>query len=756
MDDPDLIAYLCPLTERARSSVRRTENRSRCFQPPEATERKPERRQPGDRTPPREENSPDRFPDFVGNEVLKLTFSKGPKNYQGFVLGRESKKCDIVLASQATPDVSGSHCFLTFNEYDQLILHDTSFNGTIVSYNGKGAETRRKFSWIVGGHSVPDKEQSNVVIQLSKKLSFRIVCAKRKNEEEYTAKIRQFRSDLEKLGESALDGLNLESRITTAQYTQSHSPGQEPLLLTLSELGRGGFGVVTCLWDVSCGVTYAHKSPLANQMDQMDQSDRDKLIKAWGNEIDLLKSVSHAHIVKLLGWEKEPLPQLYLEYMELGTLNHIEEITVDEALIVLCQSLSALEYLHGLSPPIGHRDIKPANILVSHLDPLYIKLADFGLAKEGSLRTGCGTERYWAPEIAERALGWNYRELYTHTVDIWSLGVVILELTHGLPSGSAKDPDWGNKIIAKAKSSPGAIAEFLSTAMIIQDPAKRYSASRCLDEAKQLPAPSRTGHQTPTAASYAALGKTTAIFRGAGKQLATPYGPASPIRQRHSRALRSSLTSPTSTITPHKPRPATLHAGPYEEQLRVHDPACVLSSPAQLGRQDPPGWDMPSHPSLPQSNLQNEYGSQNNPAEGYQQANEQSYHQMPLQPFWNNATGGPSPPYVPASIHHYGYSPGENFEWYRQTTGQQQSARYPQTSSNAMIEPSRPYPPAPPGSMHQYDYSSQNNIYEYSSQNNFEVAQAQQSNVQHQPTRQSQRHTSRSTLGEQDVSRRSR
>ncbi|EEQ90607.1 serine/threonine protein kinase [Blastomyces dermatitidis ER-3] len=651
--------------------------------------------------PPREESSTDFFPDFVGSEMLKLTFSKGPKNYQGFVLGRESHTCDIVLASQTSPDVSGSHCFLTFNEYDQLILHDTSTNGTIVSYNGKGAENRKKFSWIVAGHPVPDEEMHDIVIQLGKDLSFRIVCAKRTNEEEYTAKIRQFRSDLEKLEESALDSLNLESRLITAHYTQSHSPRQEPLLLALSELGRGAFGVVTCLWDVSCGVTYAQKTPLAAQTKHMAQSEHDQLIEEWGNEIDLLKSVSHPIGSGIFTWT-EP-------------------------------AHCASRY-------------KPQNILVLHRDPLHIKLADFGLAKEGSLRTKCGTQRYFPPEIAERSRYWKYRELYTHAVDIWSLGVVILELTHGLPSGGARDPDWGNKIIDKVNSSPDAIAEFLSTAMIVKDPAKRYSASRCLDEAKQLLAPSRTGHQTPTATSYAAGSKTTAIFRGVGKQLTTPHSPASPIRKKHSRVLRSSLTSPTSTITPHKRHPATLHARPYEEQLRVQDPACVVSSPAQLGRQDPSDWDIPPHPSLPQSILQNEYGSQNNP-EAYQQTNEPYYPTRPLQPFLNNATTSPSPPYVPASIHHYGFGPQDDFEWYQQTTGQQQSAGYSQTSSNAMTEPSRHYPPAPPGSMHQYEYRSQND---------FEGCQVQQANVQHQSTRRSQRHTSRSTPGEEDVSRRSR
>ena len=54
---------------------------------------------------------------------------------------------------------------------------------------------------------------------------------------------------------------------------------------------------------------------------------------------------------------------------------------------VLCRGLSALQDLHGRKDPIVHRDIKPANILLQCRDPLYIKLADFGLSRaQGNLK----------------------------------------------------------------------------------------------------------------------------------------------------------------------------------------------------------------------------------------------------------------------------------------------------------------------------------------------------------------------------------
>lgn len=128
--------------------------------------------------------------------------------------------------------------------------------------------------------------------------------------------------------------------------------------------------------------------------------------------------------------------------MPLGTLRDqylSGNVPEDDILMIFEQSLSALAYLHGLKPPIAHRDIKPDNILVRCLNPLYIKLADFGLAKEKTtknpLKTICGTATYAAPEIA-KYLG-SSRDVptgkYTTAVDSWSLGVVILWCGYGLP-----------------------------------------------------------------------------------------------------------------------------------------------------------------------------------------------------------------------------------------------------------------------------------------------------------------------------------
>lgn len=77
---------------------------------------------------------------------------------------------------------------------------------------------------------------------------------------------------------------------------------------------------------------------------------------------------------------------------------------------------------------MAYRDLKPENILVESRFPLYLQFTDFGLANDQpDLRTFCGTEQYTVPELY---IG----RSYTTVVDIWSLGVIVLEYVYGLPT----------------------------------------------------------------------------------------------------------------------------------------------------------------------------------------------------------------------------------------------------------------------------------------------------------------------------------
>lgn len=92
---------------------------------------------------------------------------------------------------------------------------------------------------------------------------------------------------------------------------------------------------------------------------------------------------------------------------------------------VLSQMLKALEYLHTIGP-FMHRDIKPENIFFNDID--HFVLGDFGNATIGKGRAGviAGRLQFMAPEVY-------VQETQTPAADIWSLGILCLDMLDLLP-----------------------------------------------------------------------------------------------------------------------------------------------------------------------------------------------------------------------------------------------------------------------------------------------------------------------------------
>lgn len=88
--------------------------------------------------------------------------------------------------------------------------------------------------------------------------------------------------------------------------------------------------------------------------------------------------------------------------------------------------LKALEFLHSEAVNIIHRDIKPHNILFNNMHHFY--LADFGHARQGLPwpRGHSGSFEYMAPEMY-------HAEPQTAAADIWSLGIVCMDMMGFLP-----------------------------------------------------------------------------------------------------------------------------------------------------------------------------------------------------------------------------------------------------------------------------------------------------------------------------------
>lgn len=93
---------------------------------------------------------------------------------------------------------------------------------------------------------------------------------------------------------------------------------------------------------------------------------------------------------------------------------------------MIAQIAIALGHLH--EKQIVYRDLKPENVLFNNDG--YLLLADFGLAtkvnKNSLAKSFCGTAEYLSPEMLQN-------KGHDHTVDLWTLGILLYEMLVGIP-----------------------------------------------------------------------------------------------------------------------------------------------------------------------------------------------------------------------------------------------------------------------------------------------------------------------------------
>lgn len=149
------------------------------------------------------------------------------------------------------------------------------------------------------------------------------------------------------------------------------------------------------------------------------------------NEVDVQYQLHHKNIVQIYRVvENQDWLYICMEYVDGGPLTDIVTIcsmTEGQIAFIVREVLSALELIH-FSQKI-HRDIKSDNILVG-LDGC-VKLADFGYTaqlsnKSEKRKTVCGTPYWMAPELIQGSE-------YGTEVDIWSLGIMCIEMAEGAP-----------------------------------------------------------------------------------------------------------------------------------------------------------------------------------------------------------------------------------------------------------------------------------------------------------------------------------
>ncbi|XP_030766240.1 serine/threonine-protein kinase N isoform X2 [Sitophilus oryzae] len=194
----------------------------------------------------------------------------------------------------------------------------------------------------------------------------------------------------------------------------------------ISVLGRGHFGKVILAQYRNTGEYFAIKA-----LKKGDIIARDEVESLLSEKriFEVANHIRHPFLVNLFAcFQTEAHVCFVMEYAAGGDLMmhiHADVFNEPRAVFYAACVVLGLQYLHDNK--IIYRDLKLDNLLLDTEG--YVKIADFGLCKEGmgfGDRTGtfCGTPEFLAPEVLTETS-------YTRAVDWWGLGVLIFEMLVG-------------------------------------------------------------------------------------------------------------------------------------------------------------------------------------------------------------------------------------------------------------------------------------------------------------------------------------
>ena len=188
-------------------------------------------------------------------------------------------------------------------------------------------------------------------------------------------------------------------------------------------LGKAGFGTVFLVREDVSDRLVAIK-----RLNNQDANQQDVII----HEVRMVSGFNHPNIVTYHhNYSEDGLLFLVMEYCAGGSVRdaiNSRKVSASEALTWIQTLAETLDFVHGRK--IIHHDIKPDNILVTETGTL--KIADFGIANMGG-----GTRAYMSPE----ALAWDENSVLDARVDIYALGVTLMELLIGQNPFFYKSPE---------------------------------------------------------------------------------------------------------------------------------------------------------------------------------------------------------------------------------------------------------------------------------------------------------------------------
>lgn len=248
-----------------------------------------------------------------------------------------------------------------------------------------------------------------------------------------------------------------------------------PLFKIIEKAGQGASGAVYLAESLQDN---NHKVAI-KQMDLNAQPSKELII----NEILVMKDSQHKNIVNFLDSYLRGSSDLWviMEYMEGGSLTEIIEnndfkLNERQIATICFETLKGLQHLH--KKHIIHRDIKSDNVLLDARGN--VKITDFGFCakltdQRNKRATMVGTPYWMAPEVVKQ-------KEYDEKVDVWSLGIMTIEMIEGEPPYLNEEPLKALYLIAtngtpklkKPEMLSNSIKKFLSICLCVD---VRYRAS---------------------------------------------------------------------------------------------------------------------------------------------------------------------------------------------------------------------------------------------------------------------------------------
>ena len=211
-------------------------------------------------------------------------------------------------------------------------------------------------------------------------------------------------------------------------------------LVVGDEINRGAYGVVY--------KGRLHGEPVAvkkTHEQHQTAATAEALCRLFGGlleEGNMLASINHPHIVRGFGAffdEDSQQPVIVMELMLVDLRTYIENnqgsLKMSKQIPICLQIALGVQFLHHLSPPIAHRDLNDKNVLLA--EDGTVKIGDLGQSKYKREKVDFfntlapGAPLYMPPE-ATLPVG-NNQARYTESVDIFSLGVLAVEVADGSP-----------------------------------------------------------------------------------------------------------------------------------------------------------------------------------------------------------------------------------------------------------------------------------------------------------------------------------